>query len=107
MGDRSVILDAVTRGLGRRDLIWSGLRSDDVASLSDLPQLSRTFTIIGGSAPSAALEHVRFEDLTGVRVDLDAWDIDDELEMEGAVGEYRRSILSELAGPTAALAGQP
>lgn len=102
MTPRKRLLRAVSEALGQRVLIWAGLRSDDVESIADLPQLAGSFSILGGQGRRASIEEVRFEDLTGVRVDADAWDIEEHLDTEEAQ-TFRGSILRALAGPSALL----
>jgi hypothetical protein len=101
--DRRAALAAVSRSLGRRDLIWGGLRADDIEALSDLEQVAGSFSIIGGHDRGGAIPSLLdFEDLSGVRVDLDSWDIEDHLG-EPAAHEFRETILARLAAPTALL----
>ena len=106
MAERSKIAAAVSKRHGSRQLIWAGLRADDIVSISDLPQLSGSVSIIGGRRSRAAFEEIRYEDLTGVRVDLDAWDIDDHLDTR-ETKEFRHAILRMLAGPSAMLPYRP
>jgi hypothetical protein len=102
MNERRRTLNFVSDRLGRRDLIWGGLRADDIEAISDLPQLAGSFAIIGGHDRGGAVPSLDFEDISGVRVDLDSWDIEDHLETPAA-REFRSAILTRLAGPTALL----
>ena len=89
--DRDLLLAAVSERLGRRRLVWSGLRGEDVEPLVDLPQLHAV--VLDHQPVRAALasvEALAHEDLTGVRPDLEVYDIDDHLAEEGA----RRSAAS-------------
>lgn len=106
MSDRKKTLDFVSSRLGKRDLIWAGLRADDIEALSDLPQLAASFSIIGGYDRVGAIPTVDFEDLSGARPDLDAWDIDDHLETPAA-HSFREAMLRRLAKPTALLPYRP
>lgn len=102
MSQRQSVLDFISRQLGPRDLIWGGLRADDIEAISDLPQVAGSFSIIGGYDRGGAVPSLDFEDLTGVRPDLDAWDIEDHLDTPAA-HEFREAILRRLAEPTALL----
>lgn len=106
MSDRRSVLDFISRKLGRRDLIWGGLRSDDIEAISDLEQLAGSFSVIGGHDRGGAVPSMDFEDLSGVRPDLDSWDIEDHLETSEA-HEFREAILTRLSGPTALLPYRP
>lgn len=96
------MLDFISRELGPRELIWGGLRSDDIEAISDLPQLAGSFSIISGHERGGAVPSLDFEDLSGVRPDLDGWDIEDHLDSPEA-HEFREAILTRLAAPTALL----
>jgi len=106
MTERRAILDFISRRLGGRELIWGGLRSDDIEAISDLEQLAGSFSIVGGHDRGGAVPSVDFEDLSGVRPDLDAWDIEDHLDTPAA-HEFREAILTRLAGHTALLPYRP
>jgi hypothetical protein len=102
MSERQSVLDSISRQLGPRDLIWGGLRADDIEAISDLPQVAESFSIIGGHDRGGAVPSLDFEDLSGMRPDLDAWDIDDHLDTPEA-HEFREAILRRLAEPAALL----
>ena len=106
MTDRRARLDFISRHLGRRELIWAGLRADDIHAISDLPHLAGSFSIIGGHNRNGLMPSVEFEDLSGLRVDLDAWDIEEHLETEPA-REFRHAVLNRLLGDTALLPYRP
>lgn len=103
MSNRRETLAAISKGLGRRELIWGGLRADDVEAISDLEQLAGSFAIIGGYRRGGAVPSlVDYEDLSGARPDLDLWDIEDHLDAP-ATHQFREAMLQCLAGPTALL----
>jgi hypothetical protein len=104
--DRRAMIREVSNRLGRRRLIWAGLRADDVEPLVDLAQTEATFSIVGAYRDRQSIESLAHEDLTGVRVDLDAWDIDDHLDT-AATREFRRSMLAALAEASAMVAYRP
>jgi len=104
--DRATLLREVSSRLGDRRLVWAGLRADDIEPLSDLPQTEASFSIVGAYRARRSIESLAHEDLSGVRVDLDAWDIDDHLDI-AATQRFRQSLLSALARPSAMLAYRP
>lgn len=106
MTERQARLDFISRKLGRRELIWAGLRTDDIEAISDLPHLAESFSVIGGRNRNGLMPSVEFEDLSGRRVDLDAWDIEEHLETQPA-REFRHRILNRLLGNTALLPYRP
>ncbi len=106
MDDRGAVLKAITTQLGSRDLYWGGLRSDDIEAISDLPNLVGAFSIVGGYERGGAVPSLDFEDLSGERVDVDAWDLDDHLGSPAA-REYREAILHRLSGKCALLPYRP
>jgi hypothetical protein len=103
---RASALKYISQRLGDRELIWGGLRSDDIEAISDLRQLAGSFAIVGGHDRGGAVPSLDFEDLSGARVDLDNWDIDDHLDTPAA-HEFREAILRRLADPTALLPYRP
>lgn len=106
MTTRRIMLDYVSERLGNRALIWAGLRSDDAEAISDVEQLAESFCIIGGHERGGAVPSLDFEDLSGIRPDLDNWDIEDHLDTTAA-HEFREAILRRLAEPTALLPYRP
>lgn len=104
--DRASLLADISGRLGRRRLVWAGLRGDDVEPLSDLPQLAGSFTIINTYRNSAHIDSLSYEDLSGVRVDPEVWDIDEHLHAPETV-EFRRAILKALSEPSALLPYRP
>lgn len=106
MTDRSDTLRRVTDRLGHRRLFWSGLRSDDVEAITDVPQLEGGFSIIGGYERSTVVQSLEFEQMWGARMDLDAWDIDGHPD-HTAVAEFRNEILHHLVRPSALVVYRP
>jgi ATP-grasp domain len=102
MNPRRAMLRFISQRLGRREVIWGGLRADDIEAISDLAQLGGSFAVVGGRDRGGAIPSLDFEDLSGVRPDLDSWDIEEHLEM-AAVHEFRQAMLRRLAAPTALL----
>ncbi|MGH3785206.1 MAG: ATP-grasp domain-containing protein [Pseudonocardiaceae bacterium] len=104
--DRHTLLREVAQRLGKRNLVWSGIRGDDVEPIADLPQLEGSFSIINAYAKRTSVESMAYEDLSGVRVDLEIWDIDENLDCD-ATARFRRSMLQSLAQPSALLPYRP
>lgn len=97
--DRQARLAQIEGCLGGRALVFAGIRGSDAESLADLEQLQAVFSIIDALGRST-LDVVSYEDLTGERVDLERWDIDDHLDDE-ATAAFRRGLLSALNSPSA------
>lgn len=96
----------VAEALGRRELVWVGTRGEDALSVADLPQFAGSFSWISALGGSSSVESLALEDLTGRRVDLDTWDIDEELRTE-PVRELREAVLRTLSGPSAMFEYRP
>lgn len=103
---RTALRAAVIDALGRRRLLWAGIRGDDVESLTDLPQLEASFTIINAYRRRPLAASVAYEDMTGRRVDLETWDIDEHPTDEATV-EFRRDMLRAMSVPCALLPYRP
>jgi ATP-grasp domain len=103
---RGGLLAEVERRLGDRRLVWVGLRGDDIEPLADLPQLSGSFCLAGSTSQRGGVETTMYEDLTGVRVDPEIWDIDDRLR-DPATRAFRKGLLKALAGGSALLPYRP
>jgi hypothetical protein len=104
--DRKRLVEEVSRKLGRRKLVWAGLRGDDIEPLSDLPQLEASFSIMSRYRRRSSVESMAYEDLSGVRVDPEMWDIDEHIEAR-ETREFRRGLLRALAGDSALLPYRP
>lgn len=103
---RASLLADVERRLGDRRLVWAGLRGDDIEPLSDLPQLYGSFAILGSYSRRSGIESLAYEALTGVRVDPEAWDIDEHPQDVTTV-DFRRALLRALSGNSALLPYRP
>lgn len=100
--ERDTLRHEVTERLGRRRLVWSGLRGEDAEPLADLTQLDASYSIIGRYAHRETVEGLAHEDLTGVRPDLEVYDIDNHLAEEAARA-FRRAHLRTLSESSALL----
>ncbi len=96
----------ISAALEGRSLIWFGTRGEDVEAIADLPELVASFGIIARHAKRTAITGVSLEQLTGVRVDLDAHDIDEDPHADG-VDELRRMLLRTLSRRTALFTYRP
>lgn len=106
MSARSDLLDRVIDALGDREVIWSGLRGDDIEPLRDLPQLRYAHSIIGPYRGRSDVQSIAYEQITGSRVDPEIWDIDDHHDAD-ATREFRRGLLRALSAPSALLPYRP
>lgn len=106
MSGRDTMRAEVESRLGRRQLVWAGIRGSDIEPLRDLAQLSASFTIVDAYAGRADVAGVGYEQLSGVRVDPEVWDIDDH-HAEEATAEFRRGLLRALAAESALLPYRP
>ncbi len=104
--ERRRLHESVAVALGSRQLVWGGLRGEDAESIADLPQFSASFSIVGAYGARPTVESVAYEDLSGVRPDLDAWDIDEHLEVD-ATTQFRHGLLRALSSPSALLPYRP
>lgn len=103
---RNDLVKLVSRSLGGRRLIWFGTRGDDVEAAVQLPELTAAFSIISQFRGRDYVTALALEDLTGRRVDLDSYELDDHLH-EPAVRELRASIFTALAGRSAVFTYRP
>lgn len=103
---RKRLIAEVSRALGPRHVFWFGTRGDDARSLSDLPQFSGSFTILNRYTRQPLPAALAYEDLTGVRVDLDDWDIDNHLFDEPTL-DFRRAMLRAMSAPHAIIPYRP
>jgi hypothetical protein len=104
--ERATLLREVSRRLGDRSLVWAGIRGDDIEPIADLPQLDAVFSIISAYRRRISIESIAYEDISGVRVDLDAWDIDDHLRAEETIA-FRQCMLRTLSKRSALLPYRP
>src|SRR4051794_29062213 len=106
MSARTRLLAQIERVLGDRQLVWFGTRGDDVESAAELEQLTCAFSIINTYSRRSTVTSMSLEDLSGRRVDLDTFDIDDD-PRDAAVTELRHALLRAVARPTAVFAYRP
>lgn len=76
--DRHNYVESITRALGDQPIIWFGTRGCDALPLLDLPNLHAVYSLISSPAGWPGLETACLEDLTGLRVDLDSYSIDND-----------------------------
>jgi hypothetical protein len=104
--DRATLIRAIDTTLGKRQLVWFGTRGDDIEGVADIPQFAASFSIISRYARRHSVHGVALEDLSGARVDLDAYDIDAEPDRE-AFAEFRHAALVTLSDPSAVFTYRP
>lgn len=103
---RTEILNEVNRALDGRRLVWFGTRGDDIESVLSIAGFDSAFSILSASRKRRTVDYYSLEQLTGVRVDLDQYDLDEEPNAE-AFAEFRRYALRALAGPSAVFTYRP
>jgi len=104
---RVAAIEQVRRALGASRLIWLGTRDSDVDSLLELPQLDAKYSIIGAARTTGAdLDGVSLERISGVRVDLDTFDIDEHIAT-APVREFRERLRTSLRTPAAVVTYRP
>ncbi len=96
---RSELVGQIHEALGGRRLVWFGTRGDDAAGLEDLDCLAAVFSVIGRYDRRPDVLGMALEDHSGVRVDLDAHDIDDDPHT-GPIDALRNEILGILREPS-------
>lgn len=106
MVERGPLLADVERRLGDRRLVWAGIRGDDIEPLADLSQLYASFSLAGNFSSRGGVQSVAYEDLTGIRVDPEIWDIDN-YPHEPATKEFRHGLLRALSSDGALLPYRP
>src|SRR5690242_17932374 len=104
--DRSALIAKIAERLGERRLVWFGTRCEDAEAAGDIPQFDAAFGLIGPLRRRASVESLALEQLTGVRMDLDTFDLDDHLRDE-AVTEVRETMLRYLSRPAALFTYRP
>jgi hypothetical protein len=85
----------ISRRLDGRQLVYFGTRGDDAEGVGDQAELAAVFSLIAAHRGRTSVESVALEDLTGERVDLDTYDVDDDLARPEVV-ELRRAMLRTL-----------
>lgn len=83
--------------LGNRALVWFGIRGHDATPLLALDSFRASFAVTAkvGSASLGARRDVTLEELSGIRVDLDAYDLD--FDASEAADHFRSEMLASLS----------
>ncbi len=103
---RARITRAISKALGKRQLVWFGTRGEDSESLSDIPQYSGAYSLIAPLSTRPSVKSSSLEDLTTIRPDLDTYDLDEHLRSP-EVGALRDTLLHALARPSALVTYRP
>lgn len=104
--DRVTMASTIADRLGKRRLVWAGIRGDDVEPFTDIPQLDGAFSLISRYTRRSDVRSESYEALTGVRVDPEIWDMDDHLEAP-ETREFRHHLLRALSSPSVLVAYRP
>ena len=87
-------LTNISNEIGEHSLLWFGIRGDDALPLLGLPQFQDCFSISAPLKSNAMRSNESMEAFTGVRVDLDAYDIDED--PRPIVDEFRRTLMARI-----------
>lgn len=102
---RQAMIRALQDRLGDRKLVWVGTRGHDAASLMELSQFSESYGIIGSLGAVSLDVDFALEEVSGRRVDLDTYKIDED--RSGPARELRRRLLNSLTEPAVVVAYRP
>lgn len=91
---RSDQLSRISRAIGRRKLVWLGIRGHDAMALRHISQFEDCFAVTAPLEATQLRVDTTLEELTGVRVDLDTYEIDDDQRPELLI--FRGMLLESL-----------
>lgn len=91
---RADLLRRIDAAIGRRKLVWLGIRGHDAMPLRHLSQFEDCFAVTAPMGAAQLRMDVTLKELTGVRVDLDQYEIDED--ERPALLEFRRMLLESL-----------
>ena len=103
---RRALVRAIEEEIGDRNLVWVGLRGDDAEPLSDLRQFRSAFSLLSAYDRRVDVKFRAYEDLSGVRVDPEIWDIDDHLTAP-ATNAFRQELLRALTSASVVVPYRP
>lgn len=104
--NRAALVGAISKALGRQQLVWFGTRGEDPESMSDIPQFAGSFSLISTMRSRPSVGSLSLEEISKHRPDLDTFDLDDHLRTE-PVAELRDVILKVLSRPSALVTYRP
>jgi len=105
MNERVELVRRIDRALGRRSLVWFGIRGEDATPFLAIPQFSACLSIIAPPRTGALSDVMALEEVSGRRVDLDLYDID--FDDGDHVVEIRRRLLGALHRDSAVVSYRP
>ncbi|QQG48240.1 MAG: ATP-grasp domain-containing protein [archaeon] len=85
--------------LGRRKLIWFGIRGADAVPLLELQQFREVFSIIAPLQSLSVERETCLENMKKERPDLDRYSVDDDTTIQAS--EFRRALFEALSEPSA------
>lgn len=106
MTNRSEIKQAISDQLDGRRLIWFGTRGDDVDAAIELEEMFAVFSILAPHRRRHSIQTFALEELTGIRVDLDEYEIDEEPDAK-SFSHFRQLALDALSSPAAVFTYRP
>lgn len=95
----------ISSRIGDRRMIWFGIRGEDAAAFLPIPQFRTSFSINASLTAAKLDDSLSLEELTGRRVDLDAYDID--FDARPVVREFRGRVLARLSSPSVVVTYRP
>lgn len=104
--NRKSVIRKISRRLEQKSLVFFGTRGDDIAALKDLPELHAAYSFISAYDQQSRVSGRAIEDISGIRVDLDAYDIDTDADTH-SLREFRARLLTELASPSVVFTYRP
>jgi hypothetical protein len=106
MSGRAQVIAKIEADLCDRPLVWFGTRGDDAEGVADIANLQAAFSIIGRYSKRATVAGYALEDYSGLRVDLDTHDIDEDPYVE-PIRELRSDLLAALTVPSVVFTYRP
>lgn len=98
LSPREQQISVIEAAIGDRKLFWFGTRGQDALGLMSISQFSGSYAVTAPLAVGSLAENVALEELTGIRVDLDTYDID--LDRSPELADLRRRLLPHLGRPS-------
>jgi len=102
---RKGFLDEVSRHLGRRSLVWLGVRGADASALLQIPQFSKVFSTTAPLESVSAVSEVCLETMQKKRNNIHTWDIDQDNSAE--IRKMHALLIAAFSKPVAVLTYRP
>lgn len=102
---RALLMRVIQRELGNRSLVWFGTRGHDAEAIGDVDNFDGSFSLIAGLDHRMGVQSLSLEELSGQRMDLDLYDLDDDLSEP--VEELKRALMRAVARPSVLFTYRP